>query len=648
MAQTYRIFVNRSHQYAHGNTHGNGQGYNQWRGPNGIQEQRPSHSHQRRDHNGHSNMSRNTWYRTGRGGPNRSQERTRTGHWTRHNNFQTRGNPRSAARVETDNDQFGLIISKVFEAVQLRHHLDNWSSMPVSIDRNIETFFKSINPPRPKQELINDIAGIKHVLKNDLIEAVDRHIRTQLDNTNTQLRRINPTDKHKVQQIVKRKLLRNINRINRNKIDQWIDSSIDFIGTDYTHTQTAQNTIVKQVAEPAVRLVTEQQSTPWKQATKHANKQIQPQTLTDNAHTVDNTARQNKRHLPVSPQAIATSNRFEVLNDLDQDQETNTVIVKPVKMRKLNTKQINDAGNGEATANEPMEACLSAAEATEAAAAAAAVNPIPTVATPAANEIARDVVDKHLNANVNNCLINSLEILNNNICETDASATEAVEDDAVVRSHIATATTTAADDTARDVVEKDKTDNDNDLVLNFNKRNVYVHDGQIKQSWELLIKSRAANIILADSNFRLCDPAGKDVELHVYPGATLGHAHCMLNKADIPDTVRNIVIAVGINNRSWDFETVTSRDLAKLQEVTEKLKARVHFLGISAPTLPCAQFNDRTSKLNEEAEKIFNTRFIKPLPSSTIMIRDPRTYAIHHHNDTVSRIYATITKHLNL
>ena len=122
-------------------------------------------------------------------------------------------------RVETANAQFGLIISLIFEICQLRHHADNWIELPRSIDRNVDNLFLSINLPRPDDDLRSQKIVIKNILKHDLQEAAQSHIKTQLDNALNKLKLIDPTDKDKCKEIVKRKLMHNIARINPVNLD---------------------------------------------------------------------------------------------------------------------------------------------------------------------------------------------------------------------------------------------------------------------------------------------------------------------------------------------------------------------------------------------------------------------------------------------
>jgi hypothetical protein len=223
-------------------------------------------------------------------------------------------------RVETANAQFGLIISLIFEICQLRHHADNWIELPRSIDRNIDNLFLSINLPRPDDDLRSQKIVIKNILKHDLQEAAQSHIKTQLDNALNKLKLIDPTDKDKCKEIVKRKLLHNIGRINRVNLDTWIDECINLAGSQYTRATRSYSDAVRHNIERKQNVTTNAQHTITSNA-QHSNiTSLDDNTLIKRTHIA------TKRTLPTSP-TIQVSNRFDALRDLETE--------SPMKARRL-------------------------------------------------------------------------------------------------------------------------------------------------------------------------------------------------------------------------------------------------------------------------------------------------------------------------
>jgi len=223
-------------------------------------------------------------------------------------------------RVETANAQFGLIISLIFEICQLRHHADNWIELPRSIDRNIDNLFNSINLPRPDDDLRSQKIVIKNILKHDLQEAAQSHIKTQLDNALNKLKLIDPTDKVKCKEIVKRKLLHNIGRINRVNLDTWIDECVNLAGSQYTRATRSYSDAVRHNIERKQSVTSNAQHTSTSNAQHNSITSLGDNTL------IKQTYKATKRQLTTSP-TIQVSNRFDALRDLETE--------SPMKARRL-------------------------------------------------------------------------------------------------------------------------------------------------------------------------------------------------------------------------------------------------------------------------------------------------------------------------
>jgi hypothetical protein len=176
----------------------------------------------------------------------------------------------------------------------------------------------------------------------------------------------------------------------------------------------------------------------------------------------------------------------------------------------------------------------------------------------------------------------------------------------------------------------------------------FIYDSKKKNAWELKIHKQPTTLILGDSNMRLARNIPDDWEIHAYPGAYLKHAANLLqpNKQPnkLPDSIKNIVVAVGVNNRSWVYARSTKPDLTRVGTRAKALGGRVHFLGISTSGLSSDE-DANIKQLNTDARSSFGRNFIHPLPTEQVIIApsDP----IHHDQSTVDRIIDSIKCHLN-
>jgi hypothetical protein len=172
----------------------------------------------------------------------------------------------------------------------------------------------------------------------------------------------------------------------------------------------------------------------------------------------------------------------------------------------------------------------------------------------------------------------------------------------------------------------------------------FVYDNKKKTEWELNIHKQPTTLILGDSNMKLARNIPDDWEIHAYPGAYLSHAAILLQTKDLPESIKNIVVAVGVNNRSWKYTVSTKPDLTRVGTRAKALGGRVHFLGISTSGLPSFQ-DTNIKQLNTDARSSFGRNYIHPLPTEQVIIApsDP----IHHDQSTVDRIIDSIKCHLN-
>jgi hypothetical protein len=254
----------------------------------------------------------------------------------------------------------------IFEICQLRHHADNWIELPRSIDRNIDNLFLSINLPRPDDDLRSQKIVIKNILKHDLQEAARSHIKTQLDNALNKLKLIDPTDKDKCKEIVKRKLLHNIGRINRVNLDTWIDECVNVAGSQYTRATRSCSHAVRHDIERKQSVTSNAQHTSTSNAQHNSITSLGDNTLIKHPYKA------TKRQLPTSP-TIQVSNRFDALRDLETE--------SPMKARRLTVDEAT------CIAGTPGRARGMRAGASAAAAATADVVATAAVATAVAAEV---------------------------------------------------------------------------------------------------------------------------------------------------------------------------------------------------------------------------------------------------------------------
>jgi hypothetical protein len=171
-----------------------------------------------------------------------------------------------------------------------------------------------------------------------------------------------------------------------------------------------------------------------------------------------------------------------------------------------------------------------------------------------------------------------------------------------------------------------------------------IHTEEIKANWNLKIKPQTKTIVLADSNFRLATQLPADWEIHVYPGANMTNIYKLIKSTHIPESVKILIIAVGINNRTWAPASATI-EFNKLFSATEKLNCATHFVGISIPPALNERERSNLNFINKYVEQKCIKNYIKPLNDHEVSVSPNDSFKIHYDQNTINKICTKITRH---
>lgn len=153
----------------------------------------------------------------------------------------------------------------------------------------------------------------------------------------------------------------------------------------------------------------------------------------------------------------------------------------------------------------------------------------------------------------------------------------------------------------------------------------YTTSCKTKSDWTLQVRGSPKTIVISDTSMEKGRNIPEDWELHVFPGAYLRDASNVLHTAELPESIENIVLVVGANNVSWDFEKSTEHDMKRLMNQKKLPGKRLHFVGI--PTPARSQHVDNIRKMNECAQLLLGfDNFIQPATQNqvgTITMFDP-------------------------
>lgn len=498
--------------------------------------------------------------------PRRQQQATNRPHLQQQTKQRRHQQPQTTNKAQpshtSDNPSFAPLLKMLYRGTQLRHHANNWKTLPAPVERRIEQLFEFLTPPVPTEELKAQLDSQKASLKHDLRTTILTHINTQTDINTHNLKQttLDESDREAARTLAERVLRKGYGqKASKQHLSQWLAADLEVVGRGSTG-QTAQTSSSSS-------------------STTATTAEIQTCVASDsNEDAMDQTLTSRKRRRDSKESPVPVSNRFTIL----AEEPTGT-------------------GEGANPADTDPKKILT-----------------PTNPT-----------NKKQN------------ITNNDGDETvDDGAGETVTDAEFDDAETWSMTSSQCDQ----ILTSQPSSNPPDRPNVQQKQNVFVHEGQTKSQWRMIIQNSPVTVLLTDSNFRLAANIviPDDWEVHVFPGCALIHTSKLLKTAEIPTCVKNIVLAVGINNRGWNYTKSVKPDWNKMLTQSRLMKATVHFLGIST-TSPC----ETIKTINEEGRKQFGGKFIPALPEDQVTISPTDPYRIHHDKVTVGKIIDSIKIHLN-
>jgi hypothetical protein len=488
----------------------------------------------------------------------------------RHNRHsQSRQPPQQQYRA--NDPSFAHLLKLLYRGTQLRHHANNWGTLPKPVEKKIKDLFQFLTPPVPTDELKSQLESIRSSIIHEIQTCILTHINTQTTINNKQLRErtINETDRDAARGLAERVIRRKYGRkASQQNLNAWLAADLSVMGQGTgTSTQSTNN------AESIIQAT---------ESTNHTESSI-VQITNNTSSDTPQTNRKRRRDSPVS--TVSVSNRFSALTDNPDQTEsvesevlTDTDVTNPKKLLARSPQTIRN---------------------------------------------------ENTDANTSNNLTDHFSL------QTDFDDTLSMPPPPQCDPLLASQPTISLNRLSlRNSFYHKQTLN----------KNVFIHDNKPKSNWKLNIKGSPNTVLITDSNFRLAShdiPIPDDWEIHVYPGSYFAHTANILKTATIPDCVKDVILAVGINHKNWKFETSTKRDLNKMVAEANRMNPNVHFLGVSTVDLP-----ESIKAINESTRKTFGNHFIPALSKDQVTISPIDPFNIHHNKVTVEKIIKSIQFHL--
>lgn len=529
--------------------------------------------------------------------------------------------------VSSTNLDFWFVINTIFNLLRLEHHRTIWSGLPSKVGYALNEFIQMISPPLPDNQWRKKMKKLEEDVESTIVLNAREHIEAQQSRLKEALGRCNPEDKEDAARLAYSRFLGKYGRKTQTRhLDIYLREILTYIGTTRTQSRPACENL-SDLGEPI--------RPPAPTNTTRPNQTSGP---TEEARVPDQPtpAPQRKRNLITTPELDSTDDDFEGQWERPR--------------RRRHSKKSRNAEASPRDSQNTLAMLLDLQTEGD--------NLEPAVATEDDHSHSEELiaVEPRCNPNQNPTTPHSPK-------KTDPRR-ETSNRKNELRAHLSASqpsmklaptktvelparsqpTTVSTSNNAPDRVSPAGTSNAGTSQVAIEEEIVAVpHRSVDKSSWQVTTKPTTRLLIIGDSNLKLAKTRDSHVEIHSFSGARLSHINDILSMSTLGDSVKDIVVATGINNRTGDNNFPL--DFKKMKEITSKMKQTVHFVGVSQK-LSEAKEIDNIRRLNKEAYDTFGDRYITPLAPGYIDIIRTDHFRIHHEVGTVNRILDSIFKHI--
>lgn len=550
-------------------------------------------------------------------------------------------NNRRPPSVSVLNLDFWFLVNTIFDLVRLEHHRRIWLRFPGKLRWTLGEFIGMISPPLPNKQWADSMNALERDIEKTVVQRTRDHIETQKCTLKTALNNSNPDGLESAAHLAHQRLeARYGNKIRSRYMDEYFEEVLSYVGTSRSNVETIPTNQVGSInpTRPAVPPTT-----------------TRPASVAPMATTPQGSETNLKRLLTVSPSSDGSCG--------DEDDDFVTVTSKRTKKQ---TKRSRITGSGRSPVNQvgsetEIRNSRSAhviPEMTE--------REISTYRISSGDEMEETMMPSTLNQ-VTSIIDGDSQPQQNTVPSKNTPLpSKRTSKNADMRSYLSSSAPqprVSDQETAEAALSQpgsstaamgrsDRSESGGEanvtrMTVEDGTVMVSKHSGKDKTKWRVSPKPSAKVLVLGDSNMNLCRNLEDDFEVHAFSGARLANINVLLSQTDLDKTaVTDVVVAVGINNRDKPFRSSTIYDLRQTVSMAEKMKATVHFLGVSTPE---DGTSDNIVQLNKHAEEWFGARYIEPILPHQVHISPTDTkYGIHHEEGTVERIFNEIITHIEM
>lgn len=168
---------------------------------------------------------------------------------------------------------------------------------------------------------------------------------------------------------------------------------------------------------------------------------------------------------------------------------------------------------------------------------------------------------------------------------------------------------------------------------------------QPKNSWSLIVKRNTKGLIIGDQNMKQASGYPGGWEVHSFTDLNFFNIFSILSKFKPSDTLKTLVIAVGINNRTAESKN-TWADMLKMHGQIRSLKIKkIMGVGVSTNLSLGPVALSKIEFVNSKLSTLFGSGYIPPLSPEEVKFLPGDN--VSHTRETVDKVFATILTRLN-
>ena len=198
-----------------------------------YQNSRPNPIENRRFTRDQTEERRDFKHNRGSSGMNQTNRDHHHKNWNGHNNKRPYINKKERELpAPSKNENFPQMVKLINRAISIRHHAQNWKTLPAKLSTQLDEFIEGVRPPAPNETLRQHLKTITENYKIEIEKAVRQHLGLALYQTGEELSKMEKLDVDRAKTTASKQIQMHLrNKIGEEDVNHWSKLAADLVGT---------------------------------------------------------------------------------------------------------------------------------------------------------------------------------------------------------------------------------------------------------------------------------------------------------------------------------------------------------------------------------------------------------------------------------